>query len=51
MVPLVFEPEDYMIAVTGDPFRTNAYVFAHNGLLGYPVGRRIVLPETWPRGR
>ena len=25
-----------MIAVSGDPLRTNAYVFAHNGMLGYP---------------
>ncbi len=46
-VPHVFRPEDYMVVVTGDPLRTNAYVFAHNGRLGYPVARRIELPGDW----
>jgi hypothetical protein len=41
LVPLVWEPEHYMIAVTGDPLRTNAYVFAQNGQLGFPVTRKI----------
>lgn len=41
MVPLVWEPQHYMIAVTGDPLRTNAYVFAHNGRLGFPVCKPI----------
>jgi hypothetical protein len=41
MVPLVWEPDDYMIVVTGDPARNSAYVFAHNGVLGYPVARRV----------
>ena len=47
MVPIVWEPEDFMIAVSGDPLRNNAYVFAHNGFLGYPVGRKIQLPKEW----
>ena len=42
LVPLVTKPSDIMIAVSGDPLRTNAYVFAHNAVLGYPVGKRIV---------
>lgn len=46
-VPIVFDPEDFMIAVTGDPLRTNAYSFVPNGYLGYPVGRRIGLPAAW----
>ena len=46
-VPHVFRPEDYMIVVTGDPLRTNAYVFAHNGRLGYPVAKKIRLPDDW----
>ncbi len=41
LVPLVFTPADLMIVVTGDPLRTNAYVFAHNGRLGFPVTKRI----------
>jgi hypothetical protein len=46
-VPIVWEAEDYMIAVSGDPLRNNAYVFAHNGFLGYPVGKKIELPKSW----
>lgn len=42
LVPLVWAPEHYMIGVTGDPLRTNAYVFAHNGQLGFPVTKKIV---------
>jgi hypothetical protein len=49
MVPIVWEPEDYMIAVSGDPLRNNAYVFAHNAFLGYPVGKKIRLPKEWER--
>ncbi|HUP95844.1 MAG TPA: UGSC family (seleno)protein [Burkholderiales bacterium] len=48
-VPIVWKPEDYMIAVSGDPLRNNAYVFAHNGFLGYPTGKRIALPKAWER--
>jgi hypothetical protein len=41
-----------MIAVSGDALRTNAYVFAHNGILGYPTTKTIALPRTWKeRGR
>ncbi|MGK0168875.1 MAG: hypothetical protein ACI9W2_000593 [Gammaproteobacteria bacterium] len=40
-VPIVFEPQDFMIAVSGDLLRTNAYVFSHNGVLGYPVSHPI----------
>ena len=47
LVPTVWKPEDYMIVVTGDVLRTNAYVFAHNGLLGYPVGKKIGVPKDW----
>ena len=46
-VPIVARPEDFMIAVTGDPLRTNAYAFAHNGMLGYPVTEAIELPREW----
>ncbi|OGA39825.1 MAG: hypothetical protein A3G24_16245 [Betaproteobacteria bacterium RIFCSPLOWO2_12_FULL_62_13] len=49
MVPLVWKPDDYMIAVTGDPLRNNAYVFAHNGLRGYPVSKPVRLPKDWDR--
>ena len=41
LVPVVEKAADIMVAVSGDPLRTNAYVFAHNGILGYPVTRPI----------
>ncbi len=47
LVPIVWKPEDFMIAVTGDPLRNNAYVFAHNAFLGYPTGKKIRLPDDW----
>ena len=34
-------------SATGDPLRTNAYVFAQNGRLGFPVGKKIALPAAW----
>ena len=36
-----------MVAVSGDPLRTNAYVFAHNGILGFPTTKPIRLPGAW----
>jgi hypothetical protein len=48
MVPIVCKQEDFMIAVSVDPLRTNAYVFAHNGVLAHTVGRRTKLPKNWP---
>ena len=41
MVPLVWKPEDYMVVVTGDLTRNSVYIFAHNGVLGFPVAKRI----------
>jgi hypothetical protein len=47
LVPVVARAEDVMIAVSGDPLRTNAYVFAHNGILGFPTTKPIRLPGAW----
>ena len=47
LVPIVWKAADYMIAVTGDELRNDVYVFAHNGILGYPVGKKIELPADW----
>jgi hypothetical protein len=49
LVPIVCRAEDLMIAVSGDPLRTNAYAFAHNGILGFPTTKPIRLPAEWPR--
>jgi hypothetical protein len=47
LVPIVLEPDDFMVLVSGDPLRTNAYAFAQNGYLGFPVAKRIRLPRGW----
>src|SRR3546814_18333283 len=47
MVPIVLDPEDFIVLVSGDPLRTNAYTFTHNGYLGFPVGKKIKLTDDW----
>ncbi len=47
LVPLVWKPEDYMVCVTGDLTRNSVYVFAHNGVLGFPTCKQIQLPKNW----
>ena len=47
LVPIVVRPEDILIAVSGDPLRTNCYVMAHNGFLGFPTVKPIELPARW----
>jgi hypothetical protein len=44
LVPVVEKAADIMIAVSGDPLRTNAYVFGHNGILGYTTTKPVRLP-------
>lgn len=40
-VPLVWRPEDFHVVVTGDLGRNSCYVFAHNGVLGFPTCKPI----------
>ena len=47
LVPIVWSPDDYMIVVTGDLGRNSGYIFANNGVLGYPVAKEIHLPKQW----
>jgi hypothetical protein len=47
LVPIVLDPEDFVVLVSGDPLRTNAYAFAQNGYLGFPVAKKIRLPQDW----
>jgi hypothetical protein len=46
-VPIVVSPADFMVLVSGDPGRTNAYAFAQNGYLGFPVAKKVELPADW----
>jgi hypothetical protein len=47
LVPIVLKPDDFIVLVSGDPLRTNAYIFGHNGYLGFPTAKKIVLPKGW----
>jgi hypothetical protein len=47
LVPIVCQPDDFLITVSGDLLRSNAYVFAHNGILGYTTSKKIELPVNW----
>ena len=47
MVPIVVDPADFLVLVSGDPLRTNAQAFAHNGYLGFPTAKQIELPQDW----
>jgi hypothetical protein len=49
MVPIVWDAKDFMVVVSGDPMRNNAYVFAHNAFMGYPTGKKIELVKDWER--
>jgi hypothetical protein len=51
LVPIVSRPEDLMIAVSGDPLRTNACTLVSNGMHGYPTTKRIRLPGDWEARR
>jgi len=42
MVPIVVRPDDFMIVVSGDPMRSNAYALASNGMHGFPTSRLIL---------
>ena len=41
LVPIVTDPDKFVVAVAGDPHRTNAYVLSHDGPHGDYVAKRI----------
>ncbi|MFH1650861.1 MAG: UGSC family (seleno)protein [Chloroflexota bacterium] len=47
MLPIVEKAEDFMITVSGDPDRDNAFLCGQNGFIGYPVSKKIALPKNW----
>lgn len=46
-VPIVEKAEDFMVTISGDPDRDNAFICGQNGFIGYPVSRKIELPKKW----
>ena len=49
LLPVVCSPDDFLISVSGDPLRNNAYIFVSNGLLGFTTSRLIKLPADWDK--
>jgi hypothetical protein len=47
LVPIVTKPEHFSVAVSGDPLRSNCYVFIQNGMLGFPTTKTVKLPKNW----
>jgi hypothetical protein len=47
LVPIVAEADHLMIAVSGDPLRTNACTLVSNGMHGYPTTKPVRLPRDW----
>ena len=47
MVPIVCSADDFLIIVSGDPLRNNAYAFTSNGIFGYTTSKKIELPRDW----
>jgi hypothetical protein len=41
LVPIAVRPDDFMVVVSGDPQRSNAYAFGHNGMHGFPTSKRV----------
>jgi hypothetical protein len=47
LIPITLSPDDFLIAVSGDPDRNNAMICDQNGVHGWPVSRKITLPPDW----
>jgi len=47
LVPIVCQPDDFLITVSGDQLRSNAYIFSHNGKRGYTTSKKIEVPANW----
>jgi hypothetical protein len=41
LVPIVERPDDILLVVSGDPYRSNAIVFGSNGMHGLPTSRIV----------
>jgi hypothetical protein len=48
-VHIVNSPDDFLITISGDPGRDNCFTGAQNGMIGYPVSKKIQLPADWKK--
>ncbi len=49
LLPIVWSQDDFMITVSGDPGVLNFFICAQNSFIGYPVSKKIELPNNWSR--
>jgi hypothetical protein len=47
LLPMVYSPDDFLIAVSGDPARNNAMICDQNAVHGWTVSKKIKLPPNW----
>jgi len=47
LLPMVYSPDDFLIAVSGDPARNNAMICDQNAIHGWTVSKKIKLPPNW----
>jgi len=46
-IQMVSKPEDFLIVVAGDPDRDPTMIGSGNGYIGFPVTRKVDLPDNW----
>jgi len=49
LLPLYYSPDQLMIIVTGDPDRNRSLLLVNNQEQGYPVSKKIQLPDNWEK--
>jgi hypothetical protein len=46
-IQMVSSPDDFIIVVSGDPDRDHVEIGSGNGYIGFPVTKKIQLPQGW----
>jgi len=47
MLPVYYSSDQLMVVVTGDPARNRHLLLFNNQEQGFPVSRKIKLPQNW----
>jgi hypothetical protein len=46
-IQMTSSPDDFIIVVSGDPDRDHVEIGSGNGYIGFPVTKKIQLPQGW----
>jgi hypothetical protein len=46
-IQMVSSPDDFIIIVSGDPDRDHVEIGSGNGYIGFPVTKKVQLPQAW----